>query len=394
MASTSPRESHPPGGFGGKRILFLVNEDWMFWSHRRALARAARDAGADVVVVTRVGRHGDDIRGDGLRLYDLRWRRGAADLAGEARALWQLMRIYRSERPQLVHHVGIKSALYGGLAARLAGIGRQVHTLAGFGYVQTGRHRRARRLRALARWCFRHLLDGPGARLVVQNPDDRREVVDNGWFSPGRVVLIRGSGVDTSRFSPAPEPDGDLVVTLAGRLVRSKGVFELAEASRLLAGRGVKVRVRLAGEPDPENPETVDEVTLRRWMSEGLVEWIGWVDDMPSVWRATHLAVLPSYREGLPRTLLEAASCGRPLIAADVPGCREIVRHEENGLLVPVRDAAALADAIARLADAPERRVGMGARSRALVEAFYSDDVVIAETFAAYRELLDGGGRG
>jgi len=388
MAQTSPPEQPVPAGLEGTRLLYLVNEDWMFWSHRRSLARSARDAGADVVVVTRVGRHGDDIRADGLRLYDLRWRRGARDLAGEARALWRLVRIYRDERPRLVHHVGIKSAMYGGLAARLAGVRRQVHTLAGFGYVQTGAHRRARWLRRIARWCFRHLLDTGESRLVVQNPDDRCEVVDNGWFSPQRVVLIRGSGVDTSRFAPAPEPDGEIVVTLAGRLVRSKGVFELAEASRRLAARGVRVKVRLVGEPDPENPETVDEVTLRRWMAEGLVEWRGWVDDMPGVWRSTHLAVLPSYREGLPRTLLEAASCGRALVAADVPGCREIVAHEENGLLVPVRDASALADAIERLAaDAPLRR-RMGARSRERVEELYSDDVVISETFATYRELL------
>jgi glycosyltransferase involved in cell wall biosynthesis len=396
MTSTPlPRSELPgPDGVGRARLLILVNEDWMFWSHRRSLARAARDAGADVVVVTRVGRHGDGIRADGLRLHDLRWRRGARDLSGEARAMMRLARIYRRERPDIVHHVGIKAALYGGLAARLAGIRRQVHTLAGFGYVQTGTHRRARWLRRVARWCFRHLLDGDRARLVVQNPDDQREIVDNGWFDPRRVVLIRGSGVDTSRFAPAPEPDGVFTVTLAGRLVRSKGVFELAEASRRLAARGVKLAVRLVGEPDPENPETVDEVTLRRWMSQGLVEWSGWVDDMPAVWRSTHVAVLPSYREGLPRTLLEAASCGRALVAADVPGCREIVRHEENGLLVPVRDPAALADAIERLAASPELRRQMGARSRERVERFYSDDVVISDTFATYRELLESGGRG
>jgi len=370
-----------------------VNEDWMFWSHRRSLARAAVDAGADVIVVTRVGRHGDDIRAQGLRLYDLRWRRGARNLLGELRALGHLIRIYRSERPDLVHHVGIKSALYGGIASRVAGVRRQVHTLAGFGYVQTSPHRRARWLRGVARWCFRHLLDGKDSRLVVQNPDDQREVIEGSWFTPQRVVLIRGSGVDTSRFTPAAEPEGEVTVSLAGRLVRSKGVYELVEASRLLAARGCRVRVRLVGEPDPENPETADEFTLRRWVKEGTVEWDGWVDDMPRMWRSTHIAVLPSYREGLPKTLLEAAACGRALVAADVPGCREIVRHEDNGLLVPVRDAVSLADAIERLAGDTVTRRRMGQRSRQLVEAEYADSVVIAQTLDIYRDLLAGSGR-
>jgi len=392
MASTQPPPAHeraPLSGGARPRVLFLVNEDWMFWSHRRSLARAAGDAGADVVVVTRVGRHGDDIRGEGLRLYDLRWRRGARNLLGELRALARLVRIYRSERPDLVHHVGIKSALYGGIAARAAGVRRQVHTLAGFGYVQTSAHWRARWMRGVARWCFRHLLDGRDARLVVQNPDDQREVVDGRWFTPQRVILIRGSGVDVSRFAVAPEPEGDITVSLAGRLVRSKGVYELAEASRLLAGRGCRVRVRLVGEPDPENPETVDEFTLRRWVKEGTVEWEGWEDDMPGVWSSTNIAVLPSYREGLPKTLLEAASCGRALVASDVPGCREIVRHDENGLLVPVRDATALADAIERLARDDVTRRRMGLRSRQLVEVEYSDAVVISQTLDTYRDLLE-----
>ena len=319
MASTPPPQARETGpSIGPARVLVLVNEDWMFWSHRRSLARAAVGGGADVVVVTRVGRHGDDIRREGLRLHHLCWRRGARNLPGELRALGDLVRIYRSERPDLVHHVGIKSALYGGIAARLAGVRGQVHTLAGFGYVQTGAHARARWLRGIARWCFRHLLDGRDARLIVQNPDDRREVIEGGWFTPDRVVLVRGSGVDTDRFAVTPEPGGDVVVSMAGRLVRSKGVFELVEASRLLRDRGCRVRVRLAGEPDPENPETVDEFTLRRWVSEGLVEWAGWQDDMPGLWRSTNIAVLPSYREGLPQN---AARGGLVRARAGGHGC-------------------------------------------------------------------------
>lgn len=373
------------------RVVMVVNEDWMFWSHRLALARAARAAGADVTVATRVDRHGDRIRAEGFHLVALPWRRGARNAWTEARSVAMLARLYRRTRPDLVHHVGLKAALYGGVAARLSGSPPQVHTVAGFGFVSISSSRRARVLRRTLGILFRRVLSRPHSHLVVQNPDDAAEVREAGLFDAARVHLVRGSGVDTRHFTPAPE-SGPVTAVLASRLIRPKGVVELVDAARLLRARGAPVRVDLVGDPDPENPETVTADELRAWHDEGVIHWRPRVDEMAPVWRSCAMAVLPSYREGLPRALLEAAACGRPLIATDVPGCRELVRDGDNGRLVPVRDAAALADAIAALAADPDARRRMGERAREIVVSSFSDDVIVARMLAIYRMAIDGAG--
>jgi glycosyltransferase involved in cell wall biosynthesis len=375
-----------------RRVVFVVNEDWMFWSHRLALARAARAAGAEVIVATRVDRHGERIAREGFRVVALPWRRGARNPLTEIRSVLELMQLYRAVRPDLVHHVGIKAALYGGVAARLSGDPPQIHTIAGFGFVSISPSRRARAMRRVMRVLFRRVLSRPRSYLVVQNPDDEADVRAAGLFDPSHIRLVKGSGVDTRHFTPVPET-GPVTAVLASRLIRPKGVVELVDAARLLRQRNVDVRVDLVGDPDPENPETVTAADLRGWHEEGVIHWTPRVDDMAPVWQASSMAVLPSYREGMPRALLEAAACGRPLVATDVPGCRDLVRNGDNGLLVPVRDAHALADAIAMLARDSDARNRMGARARELVEAFYSDDIVVAQMLALYRLAIDGGGR-
>jgi len=374
-------------------VVYVVNEDWMFWSHRRALARAAQNSGATVTVATRVGRLRADMEADGFRVVALPWRRGARSMIGEIRSLRALVRLYRQERPAIVHHVGIKSMLYGGVAACLGRRPRQIHALTGFGYVATSRQLRARVLRLFARLISHAILNNSRALVIVQNPDDQRAVCDAGWFDRGRVHLVRGSGVDVGEFVPLPEPARPFTVALAARLVRSKGVFDLVEASRELRARGRNdVHVILAGTCDVENPEGVDARALQEWVSEGLVEYAGHLDDIRELWRRAHVAVLPSYREGLPRALLEAAACARALIATDVPGCREIVRDGDNGLLVPARDPSALADAILCLCDDDAQRLTMARRSRERVEGEFSDAMVIGATFDVYRRLLASGG--
>lgn len=372
------------------RVVLVVNEDWMFWSHRLALARAAAAAGARVTVATRVDRHGARIAGEGFHLVSLPWRRGARGALAEADALARLVALYRRERPDLVHHVGVKAALYGGTAALVARVPAQIHTIAGFGFVSVSERRRARALRAVLGAAFRHVLVRPRSCLVVQNADDFAEVRAGRLFDMERVHLVPGSGVDTRAFAPAPEPPGPVTALLASRLIRPKGVVQLVDAARILRERGSGVRVVLVGDPDPENPDTVTAEELRRWHGEGLVEWRPRADDMPAVWASCHVAVLPSHREGMPRTLLEAASCGRPLVATDVPGCRDLVHDGENGRLVPLHDAHALAGAIAELAADPALRARMGARARALVEARYSDEHIVAQMLSLYRRAMGG----
>ena len=373
-------------------IVFLVTEDWYFWSHRVNLARAARDAGARVVVATRVGTLGDELRREGFDVVPLLWSRRNHDPLEEIHAFRAVRDLYRRLRPDIVHHVAIKPVVVGGLAARLAKQPAQVNAIAGLGYIETSRQLRARILRPVFNRVLRFAWKGDNVHAIVQNPED--ETMLRSHFLPAaRVHLVRGSGVDLARFTPSAEPPASdaVVATFVGRLLWSKGLGEIAEAARRLRSNGAKVRFRLVGDPDTENPESVPESTLRQWTAEGLVSWEHWSDDIPAVWRASHLAVLPSYREGLPKSLLEAAACARAIVATDVPGCREIARDGINALTVPPRDAQALADAVARLAADAELRSRYGAGGRDMVEREFSEGIVIAQTLNIYRQMLAAG---
>jgi glycosyltransferase involved in cell wall biosynthesis len=372
------------------RLLYLVTEDWYFCSHRLPLARAAREAGFDVSVATRLRDHADEIRAAGVEPLPIGLSRRSVNPWRELRSLLEIVRAYRSVRPDIVHHVALKPVVYGSLAARAAGVRSVVNALAGLGYVFSSRDRRARLVRPAVEAAFRTVLDRPNNRLIVQNHDDRDFLVNEGVVDARRAVLIRGSGVDASRFVPAPEREGVPLVVLPARMLRDKGVFEFVAAAERLKGDGVAARFALVGDSDPDNPASIPEATLRRWVESGAVEWWGWRDDMVSVFQQCHIACLPSYREGLPKALIDAAACGRPIVTCDVPGCREVVREGENGLLVPPRDSAALAAALRRLLEDPALRRVMGERARARAVAEFSIERVIEQTLAVYRGLLAG----
>lgn len=363
------------------KLLFFVTEDWYFCSHRLALAVAAREAGFGVVVVTRVREHGEVIRRVGLDLIPFEISRRGLNPFWELGALTRLTALYRREKPDLVHHVAMKPVLYGTLAARVAGVPHIVNALAGMGWLFTSANLMARLIKPLVRLAFRFLLRQTS--VIVQNPDDAALVAGMGL---GRTRLIRGSGVDTELFLPGIEPTGTPLVMLPARMLWDKGVGEFVEAARLLKARGVVACFALVGEPDPENPASVSEAQLAAWHAETAVEWWGQRTNMPQVFARAHIVCLPSYREGLPKALLEAAACGRPIVTTNVPGCREIVRDGDNGLLVPVCDAPALAEALARLIADPDMRRRMGERGRALVVGEFSQERVIVETLAVYRE--------
>lgn len=369
-------------------ILFLVTEDWYFWSHRLPFARAARAAGARVIVATRVETLRAAIEQEGFELAALPWRRRSHNPWNELRALAAIIALYRRERPDILHHVAVKPVVYGGIAARLSGARSQVNAIAGLGYVETSRQLRARVLRRVFNAVLRFAWSGPRVHVIVQNPDDVEALARARLVPPSHIHMIRGSGVDVAHFAPSPEPPSPPVrVVFGGRLLWSKGVGELVDAARELKFRHVPVEVILAGSPDPENPESIPDSTVSGWVGDGLVTHMPWTDDMASVWRGAHIAVLPSYREGLPKALLEAAACARPIIATDVPGCREIAREGVNALRVPPRDAPALAAAIEKLAqDAPLRR-HFGAAGRALAVNEYAESIVVRETLDLYRSL-------
>ncbi|MFA7430530.1 MAG: glycosyltransferase family 4 protein [Rhodospirillaceae bacterium] len=370
-------------------LLFVVTEDWAFWSHRLPMARAARDAGFAVAVACRAGLHRERIEAEGFRVLPLRHlRRESLNPWTEARAVAELTALYRRERPALVHHVAMKPVLYGALAARLAGVPAVVNALAGMGFVFTATSVKARVLRPAILAAFRLLLNRPGSRVLVQNADDRALFVERGLVLADRVALIPGSGVDTNAFVPAPEPSGPPVALCVARLLWDKGIGELVEAAHLLRARGVALRIRVAGDPDPANPRTIPEETVRAWSAEGLVEFLGRRDDIAALTAASHIAVLPSYREGMPKALLEAAACGRPLVTTDVPGCRALVEDGINGLLVPERDALALADALERLALDAALRQRLGQQARRQAEEIYSERAVGRAVADLYRSLV------
>jgi glycosyltransferase involved in cell wall biosynthesis len=390
----APPWSKATGTARRPKLLFLVTEDWYFWSHRLPAACAARAAGFDVVVATRVRAHGERLRGEGFGLRPLGWRRRGDGLLGARRAISEIARLYRAERPDLVHHIALKPVLFGGIARRLAFAGTETAPVAidsvmglGSGFSAAGF---AAKLRRPPLGIALRLAAGRERNwVIVQNPEDRGALIELG-VAPQRTVVIRGSGVDCHHFRPLPDPAGTTVtVALVSRMLRDKGVLDAVAAIRLLRGRGLPVELLLAGPTDPDNRSSLSGDTLAALASGPGIEWLGSVADVRTVWRRAAIAVLPStYGEGVPKTLLEAAACARPIVASDVPGCREVVRHGETGLLVTPRDVDGLAAAIAILAGNPAQRVSMGFEARALVECEFAEEIVARETLAVYHAAL------
>lgn len=370
------------------KLLFLVTEDWYFWSHRLPIAREAQKQGYEILVAARESNHGERIRAEGFKLIPLKMRRRSMNLWNELAAIREITQIYRCEKPDIVHHVAMKPVLYGSFAARIAGVSRVVNALAGLGYVFISEQMKARLLRAVIGVCFRLLLNRKGTRLILQNRDDCAMFIQSNIISEKLIRLIRGSGVDTALFRPAPEKTGIPIIILASRMLWDKGIGEFVEAARLVKDRGIDARFVLVGDCDMDNPNSVHRSTLEEWAQQGVIEWWGQRDDMPDVLAQAHLVCLPSYREGLPKVLLEAAACGLPIVSLDTAGCREVVRHGENGLLVPVKSVKELADAFQLLIEKPDVRRRMGARGREISLKEFAVEKVVAETMAIYEELL------
>lgn len=373
------------------RLLFLVTEDWYFCSHRMSLARAARDAGFRVSVACRVDRHRAAIEKEGFRLQATNFSRRSLNPLRELALVREIAKLYRAEKPDIVHHVSLKPVLYGSIAARLARVPSVVNAFTGLGYAFIARDPKGRAVRALLTRLLRFALGGLRAKTILQNDDDAATLLAAGLVKVDDLVLIRGSGVDLARFAPTTPLPGEPLVVLPARLLWDKGVGEFVAAARRLKAAGVRARFALVGESDPENHAAVPEARLREWKKEGVVELWGRREDMPAVFAESHVVCLPSYREGLPKSLLEAAACARACVTADVPGCRDAVRDGETGLLVPARDVGALAKALRLLIEDPERRARMGEHGRRWAEEKFSQEKVAAETLALYRELLGDG---
>ena len=370
------------------KLLFVVTEDWYFWSHRLDLARAAAQAGFDVSIATRVTDHGERIQREGFRLFPIGLFRSSRNPFVELASVFELIRLYRRERPAIVHHVAIKPIMYGSLAAWISGVPVVVNAFAGLGYAFTDEKRRGSIVHMYLRRALKILLRLSKSVVVFQNKDDRDLLLEAGVVEIQHTRIIPGSGVDTKTFDVRPSAEEYSIVMLASRMLWDKGIGEFVEAARRLKQEGVSARYVLVGRCDEHNPAVIEPTQLRRWVEEGVVEWWEHRDEMPSTLASATIVVLPSYREGLPKVLLEAAACGKPLIATDVPGCRDIVTHGINGLLVPVRDSTALAAAIDSLLRDSSRRAAMGVAGREGVIRTFSVEKVAGQVVDLYRELL------
>jgi glycosyltransferase involved in cell wall biosynthesis len=372
-----------------KKLVYLVTEDWYFVSHRLALACAARDAGHDVTVITRVDRHAETIAEAGLDLVPLNFSRSGIGPLQEVHTLRNLIDLYRKLNPAIVHHVAMKPVIYGSLAARSTRVPAVVNAMMGLGYVFSSTSAKARLLRPFVRLGLRKALSGTNTRVIVQNHDDFRLFESEGLARAENIRLIRGSGVDLDAFHCQDPPPGVPAVILPARILKDKGVEEFVTAARILKSNGVKARFILVGDPDPLNPATIAPAQLAAWIGEGIVEHTGWISpaEISEMMSAASVVCLPSYREGLPKALLEAAAAGRAIVTTDVPGCREIVQPGVNGWRVPPRNPGALAVALTEAITNPALCRQYGAAGRAMVEKDFSIATVIEQTLAVYREF-------
>jgi len=368
------------------RILYVVTEDWYFLSHRLPMARAAREAGYDVHVATRLNNGKAAIEAEGFTPHALSWRRGSLSPLHSVAGVLELRKLLRSLKPDILHNVSLKPVLLGSVASLGFSSMAVVNGLTGLGTLFVGDHKRSGLARPLVRAALKGLFGRANSRTIVQNPDDKQFVLDLG-VPEARIDLIPGSGVDTSHFVPLPEPQLPVTAAYVGRMLVDKGVETLIEAFALATSRGLKLQLLLAGDTDRENPGSLASEQLREFASAFGINWLGHVADIRDVWTRAHFAVLASRREGLPKSLLEAAACGRPMVATDTPGCREIAIEGETALTFPVGDAAALAEAMTRMAGDAEMRARFGKAARDLVERKFSAEVIGKEIVALYRSL-------
>lgn len=371
-----------------KKLLFVANVDWFFLSHRLPIALKAQQAGFEVHIAAGITDKLSVLQGYGLIVHPLGLVRGGLGALNAVRTLIELRQIFRDVRPDLVHLVTIKPVLLGGVVARWLRVPALVSAVSGLGYVFTANGPVA----ILRRWVVGRIyswaLSHHNQIVIFQNPDDRDLLVASLGLSHAKVKMIRGSGVDLKQYAVESEPSGIPVVLFPARLLVDKGILEFVQAAVVLHAKGITARFALAGMVDSANPTSVSQAQLDSWLAKGVVEYWGYRTDMPQVIASANLVVLPSYREGLPKVLLEAAASGRAVVTTDVPGCRDAIEPGVTGLLAPVGEAVGLARAVEQLLVNPEQRMAMGLAGRQLAEREFDVRAVVDKHLAIYHQLL------
>ncbi|AIL13533.1 hypothetical protein IM40_08635 [Candidatus Paracaedimonas acanthamoebae] len=372
-----------------KRLLYFVSEDWYFCTHRLPLAKVALAKGYDVFLITSLSDCQKQIEAAGIKIIPLQYfNRSSGNLNTELLSLKELKTIYKNINPDLVHHVAIKPVIYGSLIAWINKTPRVINAFGGLGYLFTHKSLKTCFLRKIVQKILKILLNRPTSTLILQNCDDAKLLLDRHIIQKDHLVTIKGVGVNTDIFSYQEEPQIDdkkgPLVSFVSRMLKDKGILELIDAIKILRFQHIKAQFHFWGDLDPLNPSSITIQELNDWQQDGLIIWHGPTKEVVSVYHKSHLVVLPSYREGLPKTLLEAASCGRALVTTDVPGCREVVQNEKNGLLVPSKNALALAEAIQKLIINSPLRKKMGKQGREIIERNFSEKKLIQQTLQLY----------
>ncbi len=374
-----------------KRILFLVNTAEFFLSHRMPLAVAAKKAGYEVHIASASGAAVAIIQAMGFKHHEIAFVRSGQNPLVEMKTIVQLFKLFRRLGPDVLHLITIKPVLYGGLAARIAGVPSVVSAVSGLGTVFIAGSIVAKFRKWVVTRLYSVAFKQKRLAVIFQNPDDRQALLSSRALQESETRIIRGSGVALSDYPFRSEPEGESVVVMASRLLKDKGVFEFVEAASILRERGVTVAMRLIGSPDPGNQTSVTEQDVKRWHEDGVVRTLGYRSDIADQYADANIVCLPSYREGLPKSLVEAAACGRAVVTTDVPGCRDAIIPGKTGLLVPVRNAVALADAIQSLIEDSDLRIRMGQAGRKLAEDAFAIEKIVDQHLRIYEDLQGDG---
>ena len=371
------------------KILVVTNDAWFFVSHRLPIAKAVSAAGGNCTVAAKSDESVAAIKSAACEFVDWKIAPRGQTVFGELKTVLSLLRIVREQKPDVIHLITIKAVLYGGIVARLLNVPCCVYAISGLGAIFRKTSTRGRLLRTLIAPFYRFATGHRNSVLLFQNPDDRKQLLNDFGYDINRTRIIRGSGVDVNDYQPTSEPSGVPVVTMAARLLKDKGVSEFVAAATLLKQQGVSARFRIAGDSVAQgNPGAFTEAELQELKDNSVVEFLGHCSDVATLFAQSTIVVLPSYHEGLPKVLLEAGAAGRPIVTTDVPGCRDAIIPNETGLTVPVRDSNALADAIKTLLDDSELRINMGAAGRSFVVNEMGIDAVVEQHIVLYNDLL------
>jgi glycosyltransferase involved in cell wall biosynthesis len=370
------------------KVLFVITEDWFFHSHFLDRAKYIASSGGTVGIATRFSIHEEELRDLGFELFPIDFSRRGLNPITEFITALKIRRIVRRFKPDIAHNIALKPVVTGTFGELLGQQGAVINALVGMGYIFTSTDTRASVVKPILSRILKFLLRSNSVHVVIENPDDLNSLVNEGFVRKSQISLIRGAGVDLIAFPFQPEATGPVVVTMVSRILRDKGVLEFIDSASQLQSKMPEVKFQIIGEPDLGNPSAIQQSEIDSWESLPNVKYLGRRSDIADILKGSHIVCLPSYREGLPKSLLEALSSGRPIITTDVPGCREVCEDGVNGLLIPARDSIALSDAIEKLAINPELRQAMGRAGRMRAESEFSSELVCTQTLDLYRRLM------